>query len=121
MGIIDSNQQKQIPDDDTMAKMGWNDLYALRIQNRGNPDAQEKIAPYEHRAYAREEARDSLSKAAAYPVLITGYQGAKAAHLVDQDDMSTPASLKQIAQGFIGAGEGAVDNVMTLWNKYLPK
>ncbi len=121
MGILNDAQKKALPDEDAMAKMSWNDLYQLRVNNRGDIAAQEQIAPYEHRAYAREEGAESLSKGASYPLLIAGYQGAKAAGLVEQDDMSTPASLKQIGQGLIGAGEGAAENIMSLWNKYIPK
>ena len=87
--------------------MDWESLYELRMKFAGNPQAQELIAPYEHRAYAREEAASNPVSALGYAtLLVPGYQLAKMAHLTPVDDMSTGPSMKQLMSGIQGAGEG---------------
>jgi|GEM_PF-2674930 len=105
-GGIRPAKSEKLPSDDDMAKMTWNDLYQLRVKARGNPEAQAAIAPYEHRAYAREEVAKNPLAAPAWVVMPPAYQAAKAAGLTDSDDMSSPASMKQVAQGLIGVAEG---------------
>jgi len=79
------------------------DLLAAR-SNTKDPQEQIRLAPMEHRAYARERAaEDPFSAALTFPLLIPGYYAAKKSGL---QDARTPASLEQVQQGFAGLGEG---------------
>lgn len=97
----------KLPSDDEMEKMGWDDLYSLRLKNRGNKENQAAIAPYEHQAYAREEVAKNPIIAPAFATLPIGYQVAKLVRATDTDDMSTPPSLKQMVHGLKGIIQGA--------------
>ncbi|HWQ96268.1 MAG TPA: hypothetical protein VN368_02735 [Candidatus Methylomirabilis sp.] len=79
-----------------------------------NPDIQQMLAPYEHRAYYREYIHNPLTGAAlaaAEPV----YQGIKGiqqyfpsflGNAMPRDKMTTPASFDQITQSWKGISEG---------------
>lgn len=83
------------------ANMDWDTLYGLRLQNR-DPQFQQQIAPYEHRAFAREQVAANPSLAPVYAVAIPGYQAFKSLFGTSR----TPASMSQIGQGLLGVGEG---------------
>lgn len=89
-----------LPADDTMAQMGWQDLINLRAQltDRGQ---QNQVAPYEHRAYARENVTNPLN-ALQMAVQIPGYQAFKA---INGNSRSDP-SWSQVGQGLLGTWEG---------------
>ena len=89
--------------------MTWEQLNNLRLQNAGNQDAQNKIAPFEHRAYAREQVTQNPLMAPVYAAAIPAYQAAKAVGLIPTDNMSTSPSLAQVGQGFTGIGEGLLN------------
>lgn len=79
----------------------WEQLLALR---RGaSPEDQDRIAPYEHRAYARERVKDDPLNAPGLAVAIPAYQLAKALRLVGS---RTRPSLDQVTQGYKGIWEG---------------
>jgi hypothetical protein len=106
-----------VPPEDEMAKMGWDKLYALRLQARGDTAKQMQIAPYEHRAYARETVADNLALAPAFAVMPAAYQAAKIVRATDTDEMSTPPSFKQMAHGVRGTMEGVADGAKRKWNE----
>lgn len=95
-GLLDLN-------DESLAKMPWSDLIALR-QKMTTPEQQMTIAPYEHRAYARENT-NGLLDAAQMALLIPGYQGYKLLTSL-QPASRTGASWKQLQQGLLGTWEG---------------
>lgn len=100
---------KQIPSLDALthehlASMPMDELAFLRNNMFTDQASQDRIAPYEHRAYAREAATSNplfgLGIAMAAPV----YQAKKP---FEAPGMSrTGASLEALKQAMIGAGEG---------------
>lgn len=83
------------------------DLYAMRGSLAPNDPRQQEIAPYEHRAFAREWTQKSpvigpISLAFAVP----GYAAAKAVGL---QKSRTPASWSQVYQGYAGVADGLRD------------
>jgi hypothetical protein len=85
-----------------MAKMRFGQLDELRSQF---PDqsAQDLIAPYEHRAYAREIVKENPLFALGLFGAIPGYQAAKVTGL--QKTRSKP-SMEQMIQAYKGLFEG---------------
>jgi len=112
MGLLDQYMAKtgglltELPPDDQLANMKWQDLYNLRERASGNPKFQEKLAPFEHQAYARETVADNPIAAPVWAVLPAGYQALKLLGGGNHDAMSTPASLDQALAGFRGVGQG---------------
>lgn len=86
------------------ANLPWNDLYQMRAQSQ-DPQVQNLISPFEHRAYAREEVQSNPINALLYGAgLIPGYQIAKAIGL--QPGSRTGPNWEQFIQGQKGVGEG---------------
>jgi len=85
--------------------MSWEDLLRLRQKYANDPEKQRILAPYEHRAYAREYAAKGPAQAASLAVAIPGYQLFKAAGLGAGD--ATSPSFDQLFAGYQGLMEGA--------------
>lgn len=92
-----------------IAKMGLNtqsshsDLYQARSKTK-DPAMQAELAPLEHRAFAREFAQESPALASvSLPFAIPAYTMAKALGL---QKARSPASMKELTQGYIGLHEG---------------
>jgi hypothetical protein len=95
-----------------LSDMSWDDLMDLRMQAGKNVARQQQIAPYEHRAWARETVGQNPLLALPYAVMIPGYQAAKAIGLLQSNDPNHPTtrpSWEQIRQGFTGVGEGLLN------------
>jgi hypothetical protein len=103
-----------------LANMKWQDLLNLRKQFTNVPVIQNVLAPYEHRAYAREQVGGApniyqgAKEALGLGVLTPGYTGAKLANVIGKDidprlkfmgSRSDP-SLAEIGQSYAGIGEG---------------
>lgn len=87
-----------------LAGMSHADLYLKRAYAKTKAE-QSKLAPYEHRAFAREFAEESPVKAAAsLPFAIPAYTAAKALGL--QKGARSSASLEEMKQAFKGLAEG---------------
>ncbi len=87
---------------DDLTRKSWQELLALRGSNP-DPEVQRQIAPYEHRAYARETVADSPVLGTAQMVMgIPTYQLIKAL----RGGSRTPPSLDQVTQGYKGVWEG---------------
>lgn len=80
-------------------------LFQARDANAGNMQLQQLLAPYEHRAFAREATRENPLMAVPIALATPLYAGAKAAGFM-RDDNTTDPSMKQVAQGLTGVGEG---------------
>jgi len=79
------------------------ELY-LRRSRTTDPKEQEELAPAEHRAFAREFAQESpFTAAVSLPFAIPAYTAAKALGVVSA---RSPASTREMSQGFIGLLEG---------------
>lgn len=89
--------------------MSWDDLYAMRLANK-DPQFQAEIAPYEHRAFAREQVAQNPMLAPVYAVAVPGYQAFKSMVGTSR----TKPSMKQIGQGLLGASEGYDQGVAQL-------
>jgi hypothetical protein len=84
-----------------LANLEHSALYNLR--NRAPGTLQNLIAPYEHRAFAREATAENPLMALPIAAAIPLYSGAKALGLIKT--RSEP-SLSEIGQGYLGIGEG---------------
>lgn len=91
-----------------LGALPWSELIAMRQNPKNSSMAEQlRLAPAEHRAYAREHVLDS-------PVLgtvgmlaaIPGYSLAKALRLLPKDKLMTPASIEEMAEGYRGLQEG---------------
>lgn len=92
--------------------MPWSELYQLRLKTK-DPLQQALLAPYEHRAYAREQVAQNPLSAPFYAAAVPAYQGVKglagAVGAWPTDETSTPPSWRQVTQGLTGVGEGLSD------------
>jgi hypothetical protein len=80
------------------------DLLAKRSALPDDDPLQQLIAPFEHRAFAREQAsQNPIATAVTMPFMIPGYAMMKALGL---QSGRTPASIEQVKQGYIGLHEG---------------
>lgn len=89
--------------DDQLAASPHRDLIMMRYRN-ADPAVQQRLAPFEHRAFAREQAEENPLHLVAQPAMEAIYQGAKGLGLMGA---RTPADLNQLKQTTIGAAEGA--------------
>jgi hypothetical protein len=95
-----------------LANKSLDELMFMRAQAGKDMNAQQQIAPYEHRAWAREVVGQNPLMALPYAVMIPGYQAAKAVGLLQSNDPNHPTtrpSWEQLKQGFTGVGEGLLN------------
>lgn len=90
-----------IPTEDELSKMPWLDLMELRSKLKSKED-QNAVAPFEHRAYAREQAAEGAYPALQQAVGSVFYTPVKA---VTGGSRSDP-SFREIGQGLLGVLEG---------------
>jgi hypothetical protein len=94
--------QVQVNHPDPFAMLDFQQLRELRAQM---PQAQQFLAPYEHRAYARELMGQNPMMGLGLLGGIPGYQMAKGLGLVgSRTGLGNP--LGQMGQGYVGLGEG---------------
>ena len=93
--------------DQNLESLPWDDLIRMRLQNP--TDA--RIAPYEHRAYAREQVTQNPLMAPVYGMLVPGYLAMK---MLTGPGRGTPASMDQLKQGLLGTGEGFLAGIKGL-------
>lgn len=85
---------------DKLAQLKHAELLSMR---EGAPlDQQLQIAPFEHRAFAREAVQENPLMALSLPFAIPAYQAQKAL----MGGSRTPPSWEQVKQGYTGVGEG---------------
>ena len=87
-----------------MAKANWESLMIARKAIPPDDPQQAQIAPYEHRAWARERVAENPLLAPVYAALVPGYQLAKLARSFGPE--ATPPSMDQLAGGMTGIAEG---------------
>lgn len=86
------------------AKLPHSTLYRMRGALPSNDPQQRSIAPFEHRAFAREYVQENpVTGALGLSLAIPGYAAAKALGLTKS---RTPFSFDQISQGYTGIAEG---------------
>lgn len=90
------------------------DLLAARNKiDRNNKDAHNKLAPLEHRAFAREFATESPVKASvSLPFAIPLYTASKVLGL--QPKARSDASIEEMMQGYKGLVEGVLAAINTM-------
>lgn len=96
----------QVPSEEQAGTMSHSDLYNLREQNKTNPEIQNYLAPYEHRAFAREWVSESAIAPASLAVAIPVYAVGKATGIIKSDIQTSSSYIEEVKQGFIGIGEG---------------
>lgn len=87
--------------DDDLAQMSHADLY--RARGYASPELQNRIAPFEHRAFAREVTRDNPLMALPVSLAIPAYSAYKALGL--SNARSAP-SMQEMKQGLLGIADG---------------
>jgi hypothetical protein len=85
---------------DPFSMMSFHELREMRALM---PQAQKFLAPYEHRAYAREYVMQNPALGLGLIGAIPGYQLAKGLGLMGS---RTGLDLNQMGQGYMGMGEG---------------
>lgn len=101
---------------DQLAKMDNPTLLGLRKSNP-DPNAQDLLSGYEHRAAARGAGQENPLMAVSYGAAVPMYQMAKALpRSMTGLQSRTGPSMHQLNQGLIGAGEGIVQGVRN-WMK----
>lgn len=96
-----------------MEKMSHSELYIAREKAK-TPEEQKHIAPYEHRAFAREYVEENpVSGTIGLAAAIPAYQAYKAIG----SDSRTGLQGKQIAQGYKGIGEGLANAIKKPWER----
>lgn len=88
--------------EEQLASMDNATLLMLRERNKDEV-SQKLLAPYEHRAFAREETQRNPLMAAPIALATPLYAGAKALGLIGS---RTGPTLNQVGQGLTGVGEG---------------
>ena len=88
---------------DFLANLSHSELVRLREQN---PELQDLLAPYEHRAFAREYVTENPLRALGMVGAIPGYQLYK---MTGQSGARSKPSMNQMLQGFQGTGEGLMN------------
>lgn len=83
-----------------LAAMPWDQL--LQLRRRAAPADQAMLAPYEHRAYARETVAENPLMALPMALMVPGYQ----LHKLLGAGARTRPSWEQLGQGLLGTGEG---------------
>ena len=83
-----------------LSKMGHADLYAARAYTPA--EYQNKISPYEHRAFAREATQENPLLALPIAAGTVAYQPYK----MLKGQSRSGASLAQVGHGLVGVGEG---------------
>lgn len=86
-----------------LASMDWVELLRRRKEAGADQEAQNELAKYEHRAYAREAAQQSPLLAASVALNIPLYQLAK---MVGATGSRSKPSLDQMTHAYRGLGEG---------------
>lgn len=86
--------------------MSWDDLLMLR--HKSHQSEQEKLAPYEHRAYARETVAQAPWMAPAMMLMTPAYQALK----LVKGGARTKPSMKQLGYGLLGTFEGLRDGLL---------
>lgn len=96
-----------IPSEDILGSMGWADLLNLRRRLKTR-EGQNLVAPYEHRAYMRENTEGG-GQAAVNAMLTLGYTPFKMAtnwYNQKRDPMLSDPSVNELRQGLMGVYEG---------------
>lgn len=88
------------------ARMSWDDLIRLRAES--GPEKQSLLAPYEHRAYAREYVAEKPWAAPAFLLMTPAYQVWKAM----RGGARTKPSMEQLGQGLLGTFEGLREGLL---------
>ena len=84
-------------------KADFLEMYARRKAAEGDKAMQNELAPYEHRAMAREVVAEEPWKAVSHALTIPLYQGAK---LLKRTNSRSDPGLDQVIEGYRGIGEG---------------
>ena len=87
-----------------LAKADWETLMRLRKAIPPEDPRQASIAPYEHRAWAREQVAGNPLLAPVYAALVPGYQLAKLVKSFTPGQ--TAPSMNQLSHGMTGIAEG---------------
>jgi len=108
---ISKTLPKDLPSEEQMSSMPFNELKGLREKHTGNRMVQNYIAPYEHRAMNREIVPsggilNGLLQTSALSVATPTYALAKSQKLLPEDVDTSNQYASELKQGFIGIGEG---------------
>lgn len=112
-----SQKQKNSPwDMEWMAQASHSDLYNLR-EKAETKEEQNLIAPFEHRAYAREAIQESPIPIAAAIGITAGIPGYQAKKVLGMTNSRSDPSIEQMVEGFKGVAEGVASVVAEPWKQ----
>lgn len=89
-----------------LSEQSWEQLLQARKEAEGDPAKQAVLAPFEHRAYAREYVRDNPLAAPGMAMMTPAYYAAKKMGLANG---RTEADVDQVMAGWQGTAEGLMD------------
>lgn len=91
-----------------LENMSHEDLVRLRLNSPDDQELQQRIAPYEHRAFAREVTKDNPLMAVPVGLATPMYQAKKYMErpFITAKPDDTPSSLEQLQQGYMGINDG---------------
>lgn len=112
-----SQKQSNSPwDMEWMAQASHSDLYNLR-EKAETKEEQNLIAPFEHRAYAREAIQESPIPIAAAIGITAGIPGYQAKKVLGMTNSRSDPSIEQMVEGFKGVAEGVASVVAEPWKQ----
>ena len=94
--------------DEALNDMSWRDLWKLRNQVTNNQPEQNRVANYEHQAYAREATKENPMMAVPIAAAIPAYQVYKGV----MGGSRSEGGLQQIGHGYIGIMQGLRDGLL---------
>lgn len=115
-GKRSQNQSNKPWDRDWLAKASHKELIQLR-EATDDKEGQNAIAPYEHRAFAREAIQESpipIAAAIGIAAAVPGYQVKK---LLNPEVSRSDPSIEQVVEGFKGVAEGIGSVVAEPWKQ----
>jgi hypothetical protein len=114
---IKQEVNKALPTEEDMISMNWQDLYNLR-QGK-SPEEQNRIAPYEHRAFAREYIKENPEAAIVMPGMIYAYNIAKGLGISKGRSDAGPKAIAEALKGWLeGIGGATKEGVNKLLENY---
>lgn len=92
-----------------LATLSWDDLWDLRNRAGADKELQNLIAPFEHRAFAREQVQENPLRALTLPVMVPAYSAYKA---MGFGNTRSDPSFAEVGQGYMGIGEGLLNSLV---------
>ena len=106
--ILSGNTKPSDLSDDQLEAMDHGSLLMMRAKFKQDMNAQDRLAPFEHQAFAREYVKENpVSGTAALLAAVPLYYAAKLLNIAPKGDgPQTAASFDQVSHGYKGIAQG---------------